>query len=169
MKKRIIFFTIAAFLLIHLSSCLEEEVLPAVTQEGNNTFGCLVNGKVWVPEGYDGTRNLDLSYDPTYAEGAFNLHAYKILDGVREEDIVIYASGVKGKGDYNLNVDSSAAIFYNSKCGYDRDENVSREGVLTITYFDLSKAIISGTFEFTLTKPGCDTIRVTEGRFDMKI
>ncbi|UOQ73225.1 hypothetical protein [Hymenobacter cellulosilyticus] len=44
-----------------------------------------------------------------------------------------------------------------------------RRGSLTITRLDLTAGIISGTFSFTLYKPGCDTIRVTNGRFDKQL
>jgi hypothetical protein len=44
-----------------------------------------------------------------------------------------------------------------------------RKGTLTIIRLDLTKGIIAGTFEFTLAKPGCDTIRVTNGRFNKKL
>jgi len=34
-------------------SCQQEEIappeLPPITQEGANTFGCLINGEVWLP------------------------------------------------------------------------------------------------------------------------
>jgi hypothetical protein len=42
------------FLLLNAASCTDEEYgdkLPPETQNGNNTFGCLLNGKVWLPEG----------------------------------------------------------------------------------------------------------------------
>ncbi|NJO00911.1 MAG: hypothetical protein HC880_03765 [Bacteroidia bacterium] len=56
-------------------------------------------------------------------------------------------------------------------CSYaSNDFDISlAEGELTITRFDLDARIIAGLFEFTLAKPGCDTIRITEGRFDMKM
>ena len=40
---------------------------------------------------------------------------------------------------------------------------------LIITRLDRAAGIISGTFAFTLAKPGCDTVRVTQGRFDKKL
>jgi len=40
---------------------------------------------------------------------------------------------------------------------------------LTISRLDLQAGVISGTFAFTLYKPGCDSIRVTQGRFDKKL
>ena len=85
--------------------------------------------------------------------------------------IYIYSINVKEEGEFDLSSpDDGAATFLDyPKCEYDRDSTVYREGKLTITKFDLENQIISGTFEFTLTKPGCDTIKVTQGRFDMKI
>jgi hypothetical protein len=45
------------------------EKLPAATQEGKNTCGFLVNGKVWVARGDNGYPNLSCSYDETYMGG----------------------------------------------------------------------------------------------------
>lgn len=42
-------------------------------------------------------------------------------------------------------------------------------GTLTITRLDQQAGIIAGTFSFTLAQPGCDTIKVTQGRFDKKL
>lgn len=49
------------------------------------------------------------------------------------------------------------------------DSTVVHSGVVNLTRYDLPNGIISGTFEFTLTKPGCETITVTNGRFDIKL
>ena len=49
------------------------------------------------------------------------------------------------------------------------DPGTYHKGMLTITRLDLQAGIVSGTFTFTLAKPGCDTIRVTQGRFDRKL
>ncbi len=47
---------------------------------------------------------------------------------------------------------------------YCEEEDISIEGFLTLTKYDLPNRIFSGTFEFTLAMPECDTLRVTEGR-----
>lgn len=56
-------------------------------------------------------------------------------------------------------------------CGSYRDNQppAYRRGTLNITRPDRSAGIIAGTFEFTLAQPGCDTIKVTQGRFDKKL
>ena len=57
-------------MLLCAASCKKEKIaeidkLPAATQTGANTFGCLVNGKVFVSKGYDGTgrQNPHVQYD----------------------------------------------------------------------------------------------------------
>ncbi len=44
----------AFVLLIVLFSCKKDDLLPAATQNGANTFGCKVNGKTWIPDGGGG-------------------------------------------------------------------------------------------------------------------
>ena len=55
----------------------------------------------------------------------------------------------------------------NSIISYDSD--VITFGSIATTKYDLQAGIISGLFNFTLTKLGCETITVTEGRFDKKL
>ena len=60
---------IATLMLLCAAGCKKdkasEDQLPPATQTGANTFGCLVNGKVFVPKGYDGTGrpNPHVQYD----------------------------------------------------------------------------------------------------------
>lgn len=166
------------FLAIYGASCSlfesstdKKEKLPQATQEGKNTFGCLVNGKVWVPKGYNGFSNLNAYYDPLYQGGTFSLSTYRILSNDEYSSIGIFMTNLIEKGQFDLeDPDVGTAIFdYTIDCSYNRDDTVYREGLLTITRFDLQNYIISGTFEFTLARVGCDTLKVTEGRFDMKL
>ena len=148
-----------------------KDKLPPATQKGNYTFGCLVNGNLWLQKGNNGTSNLDLSYDPEYAGGLFDLLTYR-YSGASNTYIRISADSLTSVGTYRLNRnDGRAGSFsgYTSKCQYYYEKEVYRDGYLTITKFDLKNLIISGTFEFTLYTPDCDTIKFTQGRFDMKI
>ena len=56
----------------------------------------------------------------------------------------------------------------NSPCNVQRSTNPNayQSGSLTLTRFDLKAGIISGTFHFKLYQPGCDTLNITQGRFD---
>ncbi|MBC7919842.1 MAG: hypothetical protein H7Z75_02010, partial [Ferruginibacter sp.] len=52
------------------------------------------------------------------------------------------------------------------------DRILYQKGTLTLTRFDLAKRIIAGRFESTLFRPDaptCDTVRITDGRFDMEL
>ncbi len=162
-------------LLLSLEGCFlfpdHKETLPPATQTGANTFGCLVNGTVWLPKGFNGTTNLIMSYDPTYAGGTFDIATYRILSDQDREYIYIFMSKLNKAGVYKLNdIHVGSATFdYSTQCNYDHDSLVYRNGALDLTRFDLSAGIISGTFQFTLFKKGCDSLKVTQGRFDMKL
>ncbi|MDU0369639.1 hypothetical protein ACFPAF_04475 [Hymenobacter endophyticus] len=52
------------------------------------------------------------------------------------------------------------------RCSYD-GVNI-RTGTLTLTRYDPVARIAAGRFAFTLYEPGCDTLRVTDGRFDVQ-
>jgi hypothetical protein len=150
------------------------EQLPAATQTGANTFGCLLNGQAWTPKGRIGlVSNFFLDYDPTYRKGTLSVAGYRYLknDASDVQDIGLGSDSITAPGTYPLE-DSihQTVIFLDRKtgCEYLQIGTPFRSGTLTITKLDMTKRIISGTFEFTIFKPGCDTIRATDGRFDGK-
>jgi hypothetical protein len=178
MKKIITPLSILALIILctysgcGLLSPSPKETLPPATQTGANTFGCYVNGKLWVPKGYDGTSNLILNYDPTFNKGTFDLRSYRYPNSSTWfQSIILASDSLSATGLYMINDKHQDAQFMDSKaCNYyGFDATVNRTGTLTITKFDLAKGIISGTFQFTLSKPACDTIKITQGRFDMKL
>ena len=71
--------------------------LPPATQTGAKTFGCLVNGQPWTPNGNNGTPNLVVSYDPSYLGGALQVRAYRYVGPQQDvlQGIVFGASDVK--------------------------------------------------------------------------
>ena len=152
----------------------KKEELPPITQEGKNTFGCLVNGEVWLPKGKPRDFKLDLSYDPTYKNGSFSLAANQYNDSGLSQSIVIGGSNLSTNGSYSLDFvpkSNYAGYFtdYLKGCDYfDKSQDFYRTGMLTISQLDLVKHIISGTFEFTVYQSNCDTLKVSQGRFDMK-
>ena len=152
------------------------EELPAVTQEGKNTCGFLVNGKVWLPKGKigNGEPNLKWWYDPAYRNGTFNINGSR-AEKENDSFFTSFAIGISNCtniGTYILNkTEAGVAIYsdyYKSCIYYYSDTVIGNSSFLTITKFDTINKIIAGLFEFTLAKPGCDTIRITKGRFDIK-
>lgn len=174
-------FNISALLITSIlllgSSCKEDdqsplEQLPPASKEGLNTFGCLVNGKLWLPKGRPTLfqPNFYLTYEPNYAGGTLDIRAYRNLKDV--EEFIQLGSGYIDKVDtYFLDdPEISLAIYENPTCYYKSTEQAKiYDCKLEITKLDLETGIIAGKFEFTLAKQGCDTIRVTEGRFDYQL
>jgi hypothetical protein len=163
--------------LLGLSQCQHADPspvdqLPPATQNGTNTFACLINGQLWRPQGYDGRTNYSIFYAPTYRNGTLNISTYRYQDGVKDADyLTIVSDSLRGVGTYPLTKDGhQEAIFASGTTGCEfMGGKYYRQGTLTITRFDLQKGVISGTFAFTLYKPGCDSLRVTQGHFDKKL
>ncbi len=156
------------------SSATTEDQLPAATQTGANTFGCLVNGKVFVNKGYTNPYpNYRVIIDPG-ANNNFDLRTYSYQNNI-ETDFGFSSFGVNGIGNYIINGVSQIYPYYtrdgNSNiCYFVSSNNNFKQGYLKITRYDLQNGIISGEFEMKLfdAQISCDTIRITQGRFDKK-
>ena len=173
--KHISLITILILILTGSSNCkkggLFGEKLPAATQEGKNTCGFLVNGKVWLPRGDNGYPNLSCSYDETYMGGAFNINGYRYEpNSTTSTGFVVAGNNITNVGLYKLNLSETKIGRYDIAMrpsgSYDTIPN--HNAFLHITKLDKQKRIVSGTFEFSLIKPNCQEIRITQGRFDMK-
>lgn len=164
--------------LLGLSQCKKSDLapvdqLPPATQTGQRTIGCLVNGQPWTPQGFDGTQNYSIVYDQGLGS-SFDVQAYRYQQQPTDNYQYLALSGSRlyGPKTYSIwdSVDTRAS-FYDRRTSCDlnsRDKDTYRRGTLTITRFDKAAGIISGTFAFTLYKPGCDTLHITDGRFDYK-
>ena len=86
---------------------LNNDQLPAVTQNGANTFGFLLNGEVWLPKAPILKQKLDLSYDPNYNGGTFNIIAKKYFDNDDYQSISISSSNMNSIGTYPISIDKS--------------------------------------------------------------
>ncbi len=172
------FFLFLALPLL-LVSCKKNDpvsALPPETQTGANTFGCLVNGQPWTPQGNDGTSNYTVSYDTFPNGGILEIITYKIY-GLGPNDfqsLSLWTSQLAGPGTYFFQDKQRAIASFNDQktnCYWRNADSTTtyRRGSLTLTRLDLKAGIVSGTFAFTLYKPGCDSVRITQGRFDRKL
>ena len=147
--------------------------LPPATQTGAGTFGCLVNGQPWTPQGNDGFSNYSVSYDPTYHHGTLAVSAYRVSGSGKDEVTIGFASdSVRTQGNYSIvrGGPNLAVVTYQTGCQYhSTDIGTYGRGAFNITRLDLKAGVVSGTFAFTLYKPGCDSVRVTQGRFDRQL
>lgn len=201
MKNRVAISTLFRFgflILLCLTECKKKNVtvdplsqLPPLTTKGLNTFGCLVNGHVCIPQRPSG----ELFYDPPYACSLYyysdTAKPYRFLvlgsdkpDYCGSTSVSISLDSVHMKtGDvFDLTAwrDSTGIGLAGKKYGecfvaptcpvpsfkfYYTTDTV--RGQITIVLLDLVKQIASGTFWFdAIFAPG-DTVHVTDGRFDM--
>ncbi len=179
--KKIIIYTCLLFVILN-TQCEKDTPdpnnipgLPPATQIGANTFGCLVNGKPWVPAGSNGTANLSIDYDSGINNGIFNIAAINNVSASQYSRIWIGIDDSINilKSPYTLVINNKSIAFIkyskNGNCivrSFDND--VISSGKITITKHDKATRIISGNFEAYLSKIGCDTVKLTEGRFDFK-
>lgn len=181
MKLKIYVILFYTTILLLFTTCRKEtalDKLPPATQEGKNTFGCLVNGKSWMPDnGCDWLCPKDLKFYYDFDNGGTFDVVAELSAGNRNEVIVLgfYPCNKTGVKKF-FTGDVTAAVTYldrnETECRRDyssKDSNTSISGTINITRFDLEKGIISGIFEFTLNKPGCETLNITNGRFDGKL
>jgi hypothetical protein len=149
--------------------------LPSATQEGKNTLGFLLNGQPWKPQGNNGTANLSIDVDFGFNQGVFGIAAYRILSsnnreyfgiGIRDSLNFVTIPSLLTMKKYSI----ANSRFSTNTCDMSfYDTTVFRNGNLNITKLDKVNRIISGTFNAILFEPSCgDTIKITDGRFDMK-
>lgn len=165
--------------LLGLSQCKHADPdpvsqLPPATQTGANTLGCLLNGQPWTPQGNDGTANYSISYDQN-PYGVLDLQTYRYQQKPTDnyQYLILFARDLHGPKSYDLRDIINTRVSWKdrmTKCDFNSDDKGTYcKGTLTITRLDLNAGIISGTFDFILAKPGCDTVRVTQGRFDKRL
>lgn len=192
MKNISLLFSIA-FVFLFCITCKKDrppKVLPPITQTGANTFGCKINGQVWVPyypcidASWNGAVELAYNIHPIYSTSMFplrfSLEAGKLEDpyseffsigpahwrGLNTEDLsYVYRVG---------NVFDSLEIDFTTNSGYYTPKYGNPNNVFQITKIDTASKIISGIFSFTVydyfgTNFLEDSLVVTDGRFDLHI
>ena len=152
----------------------DEPQLPPETNIGAMTFGCKVNGKIFVPKDGRGRPGLYVQYvnlGPGVGGGWYlNISAINWLPSTPEgvninTDSLILREAVTYSFKYRKK--GFVGAFYENGPQYDATEN--NLGELRIKKFDNVSRIISGTFFFTGTdNSNGQTVSVTEGRFDIR-
>ncbi len=142
----------------------ELEKLPPLTTSGENTFGCLVNGEALIAD-----HSLDIT--AIYQQGKLQLGGGQedndidkdldfVLEDPLEENVFYELTNFPIHRSKFRDRDSS------KNCLYDFENTF--KGHLTFTKIDRTNFIISGTFEFSTVTEDCDTVHITDGRFDMQ-
>lgn len=150
----------------------ELEKLPPATQTGAQTFGCLIDGKAFVPPKF-GINAPRAFYQ--FVGGAYTLSFGGSTSGTPNlKSVLIGAIDVPAivTSSYQLKFEESGNFHSEYLIGggtiFSGGTTNVNPGILIITRFDPSNFIISGTFEFTVLDDNGNEIKITNGRFDMQ-
>ena len=148
--------------------------LPPITQNGANTFGCMVNNDIYEPSSnglcdmcYPFFFNYN-SKPPTLSingDDFNNANKYARIMGIT-------VSGCDTVGHYKLGVqqyaNSSYAYIQKYNSNFSCETNNSDTSYVDITRLDTVRKIVSGTFSFGVRDSANNLIRIAKGRFDYK-
>jgi hypothetical protein len=153
--------------------------LPPATTSGNNTFGCKIDGEVFVPNGNFYYRAIN---QPAYfiEDGILGITVRNIYDLENYTEVHLFFkegifepiifenfafTEILGVTETVESIENGTKVMFDRQ--YIADTTMYRK--IEITRLDVSKGIVSGLFEFTGFDPKTEKrISVTEGRFDLK-
>lgn len=171
------------FLVILLSlifSCEKEKVLPPATKEGENTFGMLVDGKLWLP-------NQPALLGPDFKKPKISFYAdintlvvdarnsesnetitfgVTVNDFEKKSHYALVDMGFLEEDEFDYGCVDTTRFMYDNVCETAFFLLDSLNSSIQITRFDTVKKIVSGKFNMELHNRKGDVLSITEGRFD---
>lgn len=142
--------------------------LPNATQEGKGIFACRVNGENWIVKNRMYTLGGGVRNDTLSISGSSGGEDYF-------HRLTLYISEViEANRTYVLNNEHNNILLSANwtPCQGAMGSNVIREyatsGEIRLTKFDSDKKIIAGVFTCKIPIAACDTLNVTDGRFDIR-
>jgi hypothetical protein len=168
----------------HDARCRAQELakLPAYTQVGAGTFGCLLNGKAFIPSTCCGDffnpplPSLNAIYYPSEKSGIIgSINKKNDKNSFYQIGLIYYSdfNNIRLPKSYDLKETSNEFNYSGGDISIKQSATHSRyttynpnSGTLLISNLDTINQIISGTFEFKAANE-TDTITITDGRFDL--
>ncbi|MBD3748441.1 MAG: hypothetical protein IE931_02995 [Sphingobacteriales bacterium] len=154
--------------------------LPPATQEGKETFGCLVNGEAFTPKGSNLGGPVLSSYyqylnSPTAQGYFFNVSAdrkessFSKSISIGANDIIIKQGMKYQLKNYPIKNETYGRFLIVSDLGEINQYATVNDykGELFISKFDETNQIVSGTFWFDAVNDKGEKVEVREGRFDV--
>lgn len=179
---RRLFLSAALLLLTQCSRCKDDPdpqpklapapQLPAETQTGANTFGCLVNGQVWSASPAYFSPTLTAHYTAVPGQEELTVSASNYRTPIRQT-IYFRLRGINQVGRFLLTGGRPRYVEFaddspNVTCVEYDTLNSVQAGVIDITRLDRVQRVVAGRFSFTLRRAGCPDVQATDGRFDLK-
>jgi hypothetical protein len=175
-------FLALLFLAFSFVQCKKDhpKALPPETITGQNTFGALVNGEVFLPGVLPGSIALQANYqhlEPALGDGFYLIIVgnYQDRTGIGKS-IAVYSDSMEIQNGMTYPLKkrrdgqySGDYVFYNSQTPFTlfaTDDN-SNTGQLTITPFDETNQVVSGRFWFDAVDDAGNKAEIREGRFDV--
>ena len=191
-KYFLMYFAFA--LSVSLTQCSKTTVdpigLPPETQTGAGIFACKINGVVWQYKNpnYEFLSTKPVThweFDKSSMGGYLTINGLRYPDGTGASDYlllvadslnfraskIVDTSTIYNYGIEYINYNSSKKECYEYRTtnALDKTKQYYSTGNLNITKLDQVARIISGNFNCVIFQTACgDTLRITEGRFDIK-
>ena len=177
-------FITLSFLLV-ITACTKNDIeLPPITQTGENTFGCYVDGKVFIPKDHEGYYppggGIPKGLRTSSGDGLPSLNFYSITAINYYTDIAIYIYiGEDRPQQKTYTFRSSPGVeahiedpeFPHIFCVINNTLYLSYENSGTIDFqkVDFNQEVCAGVFSVKLKNKNdpTDIIEITEGRFDL--
>ncbi|WES98286.1 DUF6252 family protein [Chryseobacterium arthrosphaerae] len=170
--KKILFLLLTTALLLNCKDRDQDtDVLPEATQSGKNTGGAIINGKLWVAK-IQSPSSIAGGNITSYSHFGNTYKLEITLEEVnyQSSQIKLYITDTQGIAPktYDVNPSSNIEGYYTDKNFVKYDITSSTGGSVTITHFDISKQIVSGTFSLKAENSNGEIVTITDGRFDKK-
>lgn len=174
-----------------LIACQKEPTLPQETQSGEDTFGMLLDGRVWTPNpkflgggyakatlyDYESVDRVNFTKLEIFScNTEFNekvRFAIDSIEGIGWYSPVYFASPYFNKDTIIINNDtietSNKFEIFTGFCGFNTLYKLKHphKSIVHITHLDTSKREVSGTFELELENNEGQKVSISEGRFDL--
>ena len=153
----------------------QEPEMPLLTHTGANTFGCYIDGELFVANEGPSVWSIPPvsgSFDEETRE--LKVQGARYLDSDIREFVIVLSHITNGLGDYGFDTYNGGVIGYRNHGGNSCDFYYGDSpgfGILNVIFLDETSNIISGTFSMTLINLNCPEkkeINITEGRFDFR-
>jgi len=176
-------FILILLLSSFLTACNDEEELPSISAHGANTFGCKVNGQVWVANSEGGWSSYEalsggaVAVD-TSKNGYSREYKYHFELSAHRKDgtwFKICLAELPKEGTYLLDMDvkppTMGTEYYKNYAIYGRlgyfITSSTTTGYITFIKADRKLGKYAGTFGFRCkNETTSEVLEITEGRFD---
>jgi hypothetical protein len=160
-----------ALLVLLTAACKKEptelDALPKATQEGRHTFGCLVDGKAFLPK-----PSSPFSIGNREPLDAYIYQGYLYISARGDGGVDLVVKEAFKPGKYLLKATSSGSNGYYKNATGQYFTTDAQMGEVDLTRVDTLQKIVAGTFQFPaagISSAAGNTVAITEGRFDVRL